>query len=188
MSKNTIDRHQGLNAFSDLNLTEQQKILLITDGTVTELLETYLQERLQVKKISEHIGTLSVNLHVRDLISDYQDSELLNRCILLQGRESGRNCLYAESVIVLDNLPEGFRHDLMHGRKPIGSLWSRYQVETYKQIIEYHSEPAGELSQYFDINADELLLCRSYSVRTAGRVMMIISEKFPLGFYGGGVD
>ena len=176
-------RRQGLQAFDDLQLTDLQRIILMTDGTVTELLETCMHETMQVRKLREVIGDLEVNLPIREQIENQCQSPILNRTILLVGENSARTCLYAESSIMLENLPDGFRHDLLHEQIPIGTLWHKYRVETYKEILDYRSEPAAELGAYFELAEDAVLLSRSYMVTNRGRAMMVITEKFPLQFF-----
>ena len=119
-------------------LSNFQQILLITDGTVTELLEYYLGESIKVKKLYERLES-DIKCLSRSHIPyiDQNDFPVLERKVLLQGDSTLRNWLYAETSILIDRLPLEFRDDLMISNKPIGKLWSKYRFETYKNRLHY---------------------------------------------------
>lgn len=157
-------------------LSAFQRILLTTDGTLTEILEAYVFERIQVRKLSEHIITLAEPLAAMQVPLG---TETIQRKILLHGENTDRNWLFAESVIIPLRLEQAFRDDLLKSKIPIGKLWLKYKVETFKEIIATSREPAAELAEYFHIHHSDLLLCRTYLVITNRLPVMMISEKFP---------
>ena len=163
---------------SDLNFF--QRILLQTDGTLTEMLEAYLGENISVLKIAEDIqyeprNTLPLNIK--------NGQEIIKRKILLQGENSRKNWLYADSFIVPDRLERNFRNELITSGKPIGKLWRKYKIETYKEIVSYFREPAAVLSKYFDMSKRDDLLCRTYLVFSKQNPVMMITEKFPESYF-----
>ncbi len=153
-----------------------QRILMTTDGTLTEILEAYVFERIQVTKLSEELITLSEELTAMKVPAG---TETIQRKILLHGGNTGRNWLYAESVIVPLRLEPEFRDGLLKSRTPIGKLWLKYKVETFKEIIATAREQAGSLADYFKIRSTDYLLCRTYLVITHRMPVMMITEKFP---------
>jgi chorismate-pyruvate lyase len=162
------------------NLSRFQKILLITDGTVTKLLEHYLDEPIIVHKLNEEIK--------QDVIfPDHYDvdasTDILQREIFLQGQLTGKNWIYAESAIFTDHLSTAFRKDLLESNQPIGKLWIKYRLEIYKNIISVEEEKAQILAPYFGIEAHDRIISRTYSVYSNQKVIMIITEKFPLLFF-----
>ena len=97
-----------------------QRLLLVTDGTVTEMLEQYLQESIQVHKLAEKVETDFDQLPAgHELFVSAQDMPVLKRQVLLQGKTTQQSWLHAESSVLLDHLPQGFRSDLLHSRQPI---------------------------------------------------------------------
>ena len=56
-------------------------------------------------------------------------------------------------------------------------------METFKEIIDLSQEPAGDLSEYFQINQDEKLFSRTYRVFSQGQPIMMITEKFPESYF-----
>ncbi len=163
---------------SELNIL--QRIFLTTDGTLTEMLELYLSEYLHAVKLSESKEAVISDILPLDIRSG---RTVIERKILLQGRTSMRNWLYAESLIVPDRLGTRFRDELITSEKPIGKLWRKYKIETFKEIVCYFCEPTGYLSDYFDIKREDCLLCRTYRVSSKGKPIMMITEKFPKTYF-----
>lgn len=64
-----------------------QRLLLVTDGTVTEMLEQYLQESIQVHKLAEKVETDVDQLPAgHELFVSAQDMPVLKRQVLLRGK------------------------------------------------------------------------------------------------------
>lgn len=161
-----------------------QRLLLTTDGTVTEMLEQYLGEQIKVQKLSENIEHNPLYTFPRHLNQlDQQRHPVLVREILLQGQSTLKNWVHAESTIIPDNLPRDFRNDLMASREPIGRLWEKHRVETFKQVVDFAQFPADTLAHHFAIDRSTLLISRTYRVFSAGKLIMIITENFPSTYF-----
>jgi chorismate-pyruvate lyase len=109
-----------------------QRILLTTDGTVTDMLEAYFFEPIQLIKLAENKILSAQDLPVINL---KKDAEIIERKILLQGKISRRNYLYAESILILERLAPQFRKALLETKTPLGKIWLDQKVETFKEII-----------------------------------------------------
>ncbi len=162
------------------DLSTFQRILLTTDGTVTDILEAYAFEQIRIIKLSEQLALLD-----RDIIPMKlkKGTEVIARKILLQGKISRKNFVYAESIIVPERLDEQFREALLKTKTAIGKIWFEQQVETFKEILETSKEPSEGLSNYFYIEPSENLLSRTYQVVTNRQPVMMITEKFPESFF-----
>jgi len=155
----------------DGSLSEFQKILLTTDGTVTQLLEIHTGEPMRVVKLSHAVGSGGPAL------LDVPATEpVLARRILLRG--ASRTWMYAQSWLVLSRLPAGMRETMLHTDTPIGQLWRRGRLETYREIVDFRRESNAEIAAFFGTDAP--LLSRSYVIRSGGAVMGLIEEKFPV--------
>lgn len=165
------------------NLSRFQKILLITDGTVTKLLEHYLDEPITVYKLNEDLKQNVCTFPDTYKLSVDSPVNILQRDIFLQGQTTEKYWIYAESTIFIDQLNADFRHDLLKSNQPIGKLWGKYRLETYKSILSIQKEKAMKLAPYFDIKADDFIISRTYSVYSNKKVIMIITEKFPCVFF-----
>lgn len=162
-----------------------QKLLLITDGTVTELLECYLNEPITVEKLTESILTWPSQPPTshRRFLENHR--KFLYREVVLKGKQSFKKCLYAESSILIDNLPENFKNDLVKTEVPIGRLWSKHQLETYKTDFTIQREVANaDLAFHLGIGIDSEVLSRTYCVYSDRKRTMVITEKFSINeFY-----
>ena len=142
------------------------QLLMMTDGTVTELVKLITGEEVVVNKISEDVS---------------KDQSLLDRKIYLSGKSSHKAWVYANSMIYLQRLPQEFVSDLLIKNVPIGTLWAKYKIETYKEITGQFAETTETESGPFELS--EELLCRSYKVFNNQQVIMNITEKFPISLY-----
>ncbi len=161
------------------DLSSFQSILLKANGTVTAMLEAYFSEPIRVFKLSEKLDKMELKL---PNIKLNQEEQVIAKEVLLQGKMSRRNFIYADSLILINN-DERFSSELLNTKIPIGKLWSAHKVETFKEIIDSGVEPADELSNYFGITPEANLLFRTYSVSSQGKITMIITEKFPENYF-----
>jgi len=164
----------------DVNLLGSlQRVLLVTDGTLTEILEAYFGERIALVKVSQRVIPATA-LHA--LLNPIPGESLIERKILLQGTRSRTNYVYAESLVAVDRLAPSFRDQLLNSDTPLGRLWLEHKLETFKQMHEVRCGPANSLAHYFESGEKEPLLARTYRVFSGGRVVMIISEYFPVAY------
>lgn len=145
------------------------QLLMQTDGTVTELIKLLTNEQIKVVKLSE---------------KKESQSQVLNRQIFLQGVTSGINWLYATSKIYLQNLSDEFVRELTEETVPIGTLWIKYRMETYKQLVDQYEEILAH-SATDAICKDGKYLTRIYQVFNQSKLIMEITEKFPIDKYQG---
>jgi chorismate-pyruvate lyase len=157
-------------------LTSFQRILLTTDGMVTEMLEANYWERMTVERLFQEDYPLAAELE--DL--EYKAGEhVLDRRILLRGRMSHLARIYAESFIARDRLPDFIRDGLLHSSKPIGLLVLENRLETFREILGCAREEAGDIAEHFRIEPTDYLIARRYRVIAHGQPIMLITEKFP---------
>lgn len=161
-------------------LSPLQRILLVADGTLTNLLEVYLAESMRIVKLTERVFSAENTLADLHLAPGQR---LVEREILLQGQRSRQNWLYAHSLIALERLSKAFQEQLLHSEVPIGKLWLQHQTETFKEILVARQESAGELARYFPVQAQDPLLSRTYRVLCEGQAVMLITEKFPASYF-----
>lgn len=146
------------------NHPKSLQLLMQTDGTVTDFIKLLAGEEITVKKVKEDI-----------------ERQTLYRHIYLQGKSSKINWLYAESEIYLDSLNDDFVSDLLEHSIPIGALWAKYKMETFKQPISQQEDKVESESCEYPL--DTKLLVRVYQVFNQQRLIMQITEKFPVKNY-----
>ncbi|MCC6390987.1 MAG: DUF98 domain-containing protein [Bryobacterales bacterium] len=165
-----------LNGFDAASLDLLQRVLLISDGTLTDVLEVAFLEPIELVKLAADTSPSS------EVIPELQlepGSPLMRRRILLRGATSRANYVFAESLIALDRLDPEFRAGLETTTNPIGRLWTERRLETWKEILRVWRCPEGELREHFG-DSPGGLLARSYRVFSSARPIMLITEYFPV--------
>lgn len=149
-------------------LTPLLRAFVVTDGTVTEFLEAYFLETIEIRKLS----ALPKMTH-----------DCYEREVLLVGKSSRRCYVHARSTIWLERLSVDLRSGLLDSDRGIGRLLREYRIETYRQLLSYWSEPAGQLASSFALLETEQLLGRTYDVYCQGQAIMRITERFPVALF-----
>jgi chorismate-pyruvate lyase len=152
------------------------RVIVTTDGTVTELLEAWAGESVALGELAQEEGRLHRGVRALDAS---EGDRILRRDVLLVGTTSRRALLYAESLIALDRLPAPIADGLLHSRTPIGRLLRQSRLETYREILQITREEADAAGSRFGRTTDELFIARTYRVISGGRPVMLIHEKLP---------
>jgi chorismate-pyruvate lyase len=173
-----IELFKHLHGIDAAKLTPLQRILLITDGTLTEILEAHFLERIELVKISECL--LKGSELSTDIAID-ADERVLERKINLRGQQSGTLYVYAESLVLVDRLDSSFQAELLETNIPLGRLWRAHRLETFKELVSIECRPAGELGKHLACAESATVLGRVYDVFSAGRLVMRIAENFCAG-------
>ncbi|HET6840672.1 MAG TPA: chorismate pyruvate-lyase family protein [Candidatus Angelobacter sp.] len=161
-----------------------QRILLVTDGTLTDILQVAFREPIGVRKLDPDIADMSVEA------LELQPGETrMDRSVVLYGQKTGTNYVYADSTLVVERLPKKLQDELLNSDKPIGRLWSQHKVEVRKEMLHVSKcSPARLLPHFKYMTENEQLFRRSYRLITSGRPVIIITEYFPSGLLGDGVS
>ncbi len=158
------------------DLTSFQRVLLTTDGMVTEMLEAVFWERMKVIKLFQDHFILDHDIPSLEI---KKDCNVMQRKIFLRGKLSQKNHLYGDSIIVPDRLEENIRDGLLNSNKPIGLLLLENRLETFREILDCGKEKAHDLADDFNIEKDDFLIFRTYRVIANHLPIMLITEKFP---------
>jgi chorismate-pyruvate lyase len=169
-----------LGQLSLADLSPLQRMFLIADGTLTKLLESYLGESMQINKLQETVLSTTDPIEVLKLEAG---ESIIKRKVLLQGQQSGRAWLYADSIVALSRVSQEFQDKLLNSEVPIGKLWLEHRVETFKEIITAKREKAEHLAHHFSVDPNSILLSRTYRVFCNGYPVMLITEKFPISYF-----
>nr|MDP9127381.1 chorismate pyruvate-lyase family protein [Pseudomonadota bacterium] len=113
-------------------LTPLQRVLLTTDGTLTDILEAFLLEPIGLIKLEQ---TMALAAQHDDELAPETGENFLERKILLRGSKSARNFVYAESTIAIGRLAAALGQALLHSDTPLGRLWLEHRLETFKELI-----------------------------------------------------
>ena len=153
-----------------------QSILLDTDGTVTDILRHITGDDIAVTKISQQISQAQepASLNLRT------PQPILQREILLTGR---KHYLHADSMFVVDRMTQSMREGLLKSDTPVGLLWQRERLESYREILARETERNESLLQYFPDLKTNLFYKRSYLVYSGHQPLGLITERFPAEYF-----
>jgi len=112
-------RLKELEKRSKIKLTKSQKILIAEIGTVEQVLSILLDSPITVK-VRKQV--------VRD--------GTIEREVLLRKENSKDDLIHAITQIHTDGLPEDVITDIKSGKFGIGTIISKYGLETFRRIIE----------------------------------------------------
>ncbi len=161
-------------------LTLFQKILLATDGTVTDLLSLYTGHTIHARKINHAIG-VNQNVHAKAIASGLRcDSAatLLHRKIVLGSPTE--DLLYAESFFIFDRFSARIQKALVETEQPIGWLWKEEKLEMYREVVDVRLETSPEISNLLSVAPETLLVTRAYLIYNQQQHLGVINETFPL--------
>lgn len=157
---------------SEPSLTLFQKLLLSTDGTVTELLALYSGKPIQAHKLAQcmRAGPLAGLLCA-------DGARILDRSVLL-GSADGGIYLHARSYFVFDRFSAAIRRDLIDTEQPIGLMWRAERLEMYREIIDRRRQCSAPIAALLGVAPELPLLSRTYRIVHAGCDLGIITETF----------
>jgi chorismate-pyruvate lyase len=150
-----------------------RRAVLATDGTVTNLIESFL-EQVRIEKL----GSEEVAAPLAAWPDLAPGTAVLRRTVLIRGAKSHRIFLHAESLLVLEYLDPVVRAELLATDKPIGKLIREHRIESYRELLGTTSEPAGPRAHVLGLDAAEPLIARTYRIHFGGRPAIQITERF----------
>lgn len=154
-----------------------QRFLLCTDGTVTRVLEDFAGEPVLVCKLREEMIKSTSPEHLLDMPNP---EPVLVRNVLLQGSRTGRNFIYAESLLRTDALAPDLLEALCTTDTPLGLLLRARRFETFRELVNSRTEELGDCAVHFGAKPTAVALARTYRVVWSQRPAMLITEKFPV--------
>ena len=161
--------------FRVADLTDLQRFLLATDGTVTPALAAYLGEPIGVRVLRQEFVTVD---RAHPALALRRGRPRLERSVVLFGRQSGTAVLYADSWIALERVTSRVRDDLLSGELPIGLVLRRHRIETFREWLGTGRRIATP-EVVAQLGPTEVCW-RTYAVISGGRPMIVVHEEFPV--------
>jgi len=153
------------------------RTLLVTDGTVTKVLEAFFWEpvnvsalELNVKRAEREIPWLELDI----------GEEVLARKVRLIGQHSGRLFTEAFSAIKLAEFDPSLREALVQGHVGIGVLLRESGLETYREIMAVGMEYGEDENSS---GVEDLRVYRTYRITRDKKPVILIRESFPCRLY-----
>ena len=157
-------------------LTPFQRALLVTDGTVTKLIEAFTQEPLEIERLPTVPDVMPEHhpwLEVEDAATVAQ------RQVIIRGRYSRALYVYAVSLIVPDRLPSIVRRRLEVQGEGLGRLLNEAKCETRREVLWFAREHGSALPEPVRGSTDGEFITRVYRIISERRPVALITERFP---------
>ena len=118
-------------------LSPFQRVLLVTDGTVTQVLEARTGEPVDIVRLYQRERRLTAD-HPR--LEAGLGEPVINRQVLLKGHHTGEVYIYAVSALLPRRLPKEVQADLAKPGAGLGRVLARNRLETYRERLWYGTE------------------------------------------------
>jgi chorismate-pyruvate lyase len=164
---------QGGGAVELQSLPPFLRALLVTDGTVTKILEAYFWEPVEVQTLRQELVETERPIDWIDLDAG---APVLVRHAQLRGTDSDLVFATAFSVIRTERIPPAFRRRLVDREIGIGVLIRDSGMESYREVLEIGVEAAE------DGHGGELVF-RTYRIIINREPVILITESFPVELY-----
>lgn len=147
------------------------RALLVTDGTVTKILEAYFWEPVAVDTLEQRFEPAQEPV---PWIGVERGDPCLIRDARLRGTDSGRGFAEAFSLIRTQLIPPDFRRRLIDREIGIGVLIRDSGLESYREVLDMGLDRTS---------GGEVAVFRTYRIIIAHRPVILITEYFPLELY-----
>lgn len=170
---------EELTAADKKKLTSFHRILLHTNGTVTEVLREWTGFIIHVTKppISLYEELKQYNLYYKP---ENSPSDKI-REVILQDSKNKKTLVYAISFIQSQNLNQITKFKLEHSDYGIGTIIDQQRLETYREILNFHKINILNYPFFKKIfpQANSLILHRVYNIIHKQKIWFTINEYFP---------
>jgi chorismate-pyruvate lyase len=153
-----------------------QRVMLASDGTLTDVLEAAFSEPIEVARLSMQVCEAKSACMMVD--PDHWQPTI-ERKVVLKGATSGTTYVYAESWIAINRLPEPLGSTLYTSGAPIGRQWADCKLETRKELVAANKVRKSRASAYIQTDPDVEWLERAYRLFAGHQPIMLIKECFP---------
>ena len=176
-NKRLIEKITDLEKENNKQLSNTQKILLTTDGSITAILDV-LYGKITLDTLDQHFEDAD-RQHAK--LVNVSEGEKINFREVIMHKDD-QPLIYAISHIPLSRCSENVCADLIRADIPIGRILKNYHIESRREINNiYIEEPDDKLKEIF--KTDEEMLARDYVIINNDEILMWIKEIFPISYF-----
>ena len=150
----------------DANLPPFLKVLISSDGTVSNMLEAWFSEAVAVRVEQQEI---LIPEHDLILLNASPGDKVIRRMTHLVGKSSQTCYLNAEALILPGRVPQATLDCIQNHEAGIGKALRQARSETLREVLDWGVEPR--------------VAWRSYRINMGGQPVMLITERFPVEPY-----
>ncbi|MHA1785647.1 MAG: chorismate pyruvate-lyase family protein [Candidatus Helarchaeota archaeon] len=169
-------------------LSPLHRILLHTNGTVTEVLRQWTNANIIIVKPLLNTCFLYDKLNKHKLFFECKkangkvvpESSML-REVILRNASNKHNLVYAFTLVYNKNINRRVKYKLDHTDYGIGMIIEQERLETYRQIEEFKKISVEEFPFFKKIfpKANQYILHRAYNIFHNKKLWFTINEYFP---------
>ena len=152
------------------------RALMVTDGTITRILEAYFWEPINVE-LSLHAAEKMTAGDPTDWLPEGET--MLRRRVILRGQFSRSAYAFAETLLDSKALPPEFQRELVDHKKGIGDLIREARLDTYRELIAVRREQAKSCAAPLGIAPGAAVAIWEYFISYCGKPSIRITEVFP---------
>ncbi len=167
---NSLERESGI------RLTLLQKIIAVTNGSITPILEIYCGQTIVVETISQRIR--QADSDVATCLGIEPGESINDREVLIRGERDGMVFAYARSYMPVKYLPPELSESLMTEDTPLGKLLIKYRIEGRRELGDVciredgvYETKTGKIDRF---------LIKRYNFISNKKAIMHITEVYPL--------
>ncbi|MHA1277614.1 MAG: chorismate--pyruvate lyase family protein [Candidatus Helarchaeota archaeon] len=186
MTKQKTSTNNLILPIKEAELSPLHRILLHTNGTVTQVLRQWTGSFINIVKPALNSCFLWDKLEKNHLYYkldsvNHSCREFKYREVILQCVKTGTNLVYALSLICHLNLTPTILHKLDHSDLGIGMIIEAEKLETYREILAFKKFKVKDFSFFQKIfpRAKNYILHRCYVIYHKKKPCFIINEYFP---------
>lgn len=150
------------------------RVLLVTDGTVTRILEAWFNEPVLLQSLHQQVMRADAE---QPWINTDKGDEILQREIRLVGSNSGKVYLEAVSLVHLEKLGDTLVEKLLPGKVGIGELLHEHGVGTHREMLWTNLSCSGGPAN------EPATVSRSYRIFIDDVACILVTERFPISAY-----
>lgn len=165
---------EGINKIENTigKLSNAQKILLTTDGSVTTILDV-IKGHVEIQTLEQKF--VEADPEMAQLL-DIDVGDIVNyRVVVIQTDEP---LIYAVSLIAVKRLENDFKEDLIRADIPIGRILKKHNIESRREIKSvYQEDQTPAIREIFE--TDSPMLTRTYNIIHKDEILVWLMESFP---------
>lgn len=153
-------------------LSNAQKILLTTDGSVTTILDV-IRGHVKIETLEQKF--VDADLEMARLLNIEVGDTVNYRVVVIETEEPLINAI---SLIAVERLENDFKEDLIRADIPIGRILRKHNIESRREIKSvYFEDQSPEIRKIFKI--DSPMLTRTYNIIHNDEILIWLKETFP---------
>jgi chorismate-pyruvate lyase len=153
-------------------LSNAQKILLTTDGSVTTILDV-IKGHVQIETLEQKF--IEADPQIASLLNIEVGDTVNYRVVVIETQEP---LIYAMSLIPVERLENDFKEDLIRTDMPIGRILKKHNIESRREIKSvYFEDQKPEIQNMF--KTDSPMLTRTYNIIHRDEILIWLMETFP---------